>query len=120
MPECVHAPSCPALCYSMDCSLLGASVHGILQARILELVAIFTSRESSYPVIEITFPALQADPLSQSHLGSPIQFLVPLYKLLTLLSNIRKNYPNQLPLYSQPGKEAPRHSSAHSLRDQAS
>ena len=27
--------SCPTLCDSMDCSLLGSSVHGILQARVL-------------------------------------------------------------------------------------
>ena len=32
--------SCPALCSPMDCSLPGSSVHGILQARILEWVAI--------------------------------------------------------------------------------
>ena len=32
-----------------DCSLLGSSIHGILQARILELVAMFSSRESSQP-----------------------------------------------------------------------
>ena len=29
------AQSCPTLCDSMDCSLPGFSVHGILQARIL-------------------------------------------------------------------------------------
>ena len=28
--------SCPTLCDSMDCSLPGSSVHGILQARTLE------------------------------------------------------------------------------------
>ena len=33
----------------MDCSLPGSSVHGILQARILERVAIFFSRGSSRP-----------------------------------------------------------------------
>ena len=32
--------SCPTLCDLMDCSPLGSSVHGILQARILEWVAI--------------------------------------------------------------------------------
>ena len=32
--------SCPTLCDSMDCSLPGFSVHGILQARTLEWVAI--------------------------------------------------------------------------------
>ena len=34
------AHSCPTLCDRMDCSLPGSSVHGILQARILEWVAI--------------------------------------------------------------------------------
>ena len=33
----------------MDCSPLGSSVHGILWARILELVAISLSRGSSWP-----------------------------------------------------------------------
>jgi len=33
----------------MDCSPPGTSVHGILQARTLEWVAIFSSRESSRP-----------------------------------------------------------------------
>ena len=39
--------SCLTLCDSMDCSLPGSSVHGILQARILEWVAMPSSRESS-------------------------------------------------------------------------
>ena len=39
----------PALCNLMDCSLPGSSVHGILQARILEYVAIPSSREFSWP-----------------------------------------------------------------------
>ena len=41
--------SCPTLCNPMDCSPLGSSVHGILQARILEWVAISSSRGSSRP-----------------------------------------------------------------------
>ena len=40
---------CPALCNSMDYSLPGSSVHGILQARILEWVAIPFSMGSSQP-----------------------------------------------------------------------
>ena len=36
-----------ALCDPMDCSPPGSSVHGILQARILEWVAIPSSRGSS-------------------------------------------------------------------------
>ena len=43
------APLCPTLCDPMDCSLPGSAVHGILQARILEWVAIPFSRGSSRP-----------------------------------------------------------------------
>ena len=39
--------SCLTLCDPMDCSLPGSSVHGILQARILEWVAMSSSRGSS-------------------------------------------------------------------------
>ena len=38
--EVLVAPSCPTLCDPMDCSPPGSSVHAILQARILECVAI--------------------------------------------------------------------------------
>ena len=41
--------SCSTLCYPMDCSQLGSSVHELLQVRILEWVAIPFSRESSQP-----------------------------------------------------------------------
>ena len=41
--------SCLTLCDSIDCSLPGFSVHGILQARILEWVASPSSRGSSQP-----------------------------------------------------------------------
>ena len=40
------AQSCPTLCDPMDCSPPGSSVHGILQARILDWVAISFSRGS--------------------------------------------------------------------------
>ena len=41
--------SCPTLCDPMDCSLPDSSLHGILQARVLEWVAISFSRGSSRP-----------------------------------------------------------------------
>ena len=41
------AQTCLPLCNPMDCSPPGSSVHGILQARILERVAISFSRGSS-------------------------------------------------------------------------
>ena len=43
----MHAQSCPTLWDPMDCSPQGSSVHGIIQARILERVAISYSRGSS-------------------------------------------------------------------------
>ena len=45
----MHARLCPTLCESMDCDLTGCSVDEILQARILEWVAISSSRGSSPP-----------------------------------------------------------------------
>ena len=45
---CVHAQSCPAFCDPMDCSPPGSSVCGVFQARILEWVAISSSRVSSH------------------------------------------------------------------------
>ena len=46
---CLDPPSCLTLCDPMDCSLPGSSVHGILQATILEWVAMPSSRGSSQP-----------------------------------------------------------------------
>ena len=49
---CVRAKSlqsCPTLCYSLEHSPPGSSVLGILQARILEWVAMPSSRGSSRP-----------------------------------------------------------------------
>ena len=50
-PVHVHGTTqlCPTLCNPVDCSPPGSSVHGILQARILEWVAISFSRGSSQP-----------------------------------------------------------------------
>ena len=49
--ECVVlvVQSCPTLGGTLDCSLPGSSVHGVLQARILDRVAISYSRGSSQP-----------------------------------------------------------------------
>ena len=50
MCVCVLIPqSCPTLCDPMDSILPGSSVHRILQAGILEWVAISFSRGSSWP-----------------------------------------------------------------------
>ena len=50
--------SCLTLCDPVDCSPPGSSVHGILQARILEWVAISFSRDLPNPGIKPRCPAL--------------------------------------------------------------
>ena len=50
----------PTLCDPMDCSPPGSSVHEILQARILEWVAIPFSGDLHDPRIVPSSPALQA------------------------------------------------------------
>ena len=68
------AKSCPALCIPMDCSPPCPSRHRILQARILELVAIPFFRGFPDPGNEPRSPALQVDSLPMSHLRSPINY----------------------------------------------
>ena len=46
---CTCVQSCPTICDPMDCSRPGSSVHGISQTRILEWVAVSSSRGSSQP-----------------------------------------------------------------------
>ena len=48
----IHAKSLPALCDLMDCSPPDSSVHGFLQARILEWVAISFSKMRVYSIIK--------------------------------------------------------------------
>ena len=55
----------------MDCSLPGSSVHEILQARILEWIAMPSSRGPPDPGIEPRFPALQLDSLPSEIPGKP-------------------------------------------------
>ena len=53
---------CLTLCDPVDHSLPGSSVHGILQARILEWVAILSSGEFSQPRGQMSMsPALASD-----------------------------------------------------------
>ena len=70
----VQAPllqMCPTLCDPMDCSLLGSSVHEILQARILEWLVMTLGVYLPNPGIEPTSPSLQADSLTTESSGKP-------------------------------------------------
>ena len=57
------AQSYPTLCDPMNYSSPGFSAHGIFQTRILEWVAMPSSRDLPNPGIEPESPALQADSL---------------------------------------------------------
>ena len=66
--------SCPTLRNPMDHSPPGFSVHGILQAKMLEWVAMPSSRGSSNPGIEsmsLMYPDWQAGSLLLVPLGKP-------------------------------------------------
>ena len=72
--------SCLTLCYPMDCSLPVSSIHGILQARILEWVAISSSWGSSQPsgwtpVFYVSYIA-SGWFYHYCHLGRPLNLLV--------------------------------------------
>ena len=65
----------PTPCDSMDCSLPGSSVHGILQAGILEWVAMPPSRDLPDPRIELVILCLlhwQLGSLPLAPPGSPL------------------------------------------------
>ena len=72
--------SCPTLCDPMNCSSPGSSVHGNLQARILEWVAIPFSRGSSHPGTKPGSTALQTDSLPSEPPGNPsIKYITLLF-----------------------------------------
>ena len=58
----------------MDCSLPGSSVRGILQARLLEWVAIASPGDLPDPGNEPTSPALAAESLPLSHRDAQVAF----------------------------------------------
>ena len=67
--------SWPNLCDPMDCSPPSSSVHGILQARILEWVAMPSSRGPSQPgdrtQVSYTYLHWQVDSLPLAPFGKP-------------------------------------------------
>ena len=62
---------CPTLCDPMGYSLPGSSVHGILQARTLEWVAMPFSRVSSQPRDRTQVSHIAADSLPSEPPGKP-------------------------------------------------
>ena len=76
MCACVRAQSWPTLCDSMDCGMPGSSVHGILQARILEWWPCPPPGDLPDSGIEPASPvspALQADSLPSKPSGKSLK-----------------------------------------------
>ena len=81
---CVHAQSCQTVCDPMDYSPPGSSVHGILQARILEWVAISSSRGSSQPRDQTCISCIGRQILYHSTTGKPKHYKYILPKIPVL------------------------------------
>ena len=92
------AQSCPTLCDPVDCSLPGSSVHGISQARILEWVAIFFPRRSSWPKMEPTSPALAGRFFTTELPGKPIRFYID------ILATHSSMHAGKIPWIEEPGR----------------
>ena len=98
------------LCNPMDCSQPGSSVHGILQARMLEL---FPSPDDlPNPGIEPMSPALQVDSLPTELPGKPINIGLSCHALLERIFPTQGSNPGlphyRLILYSLSHQESPR------------
>ena len=68
---CLVSQSCPTLCDPMDCAHQAPLSIGIVQARILEWIAISFSKDLPNPGTEPRFLTLQADSLLSEPPGKP-------------------------------------------------
>ena len=95
----VCAQSCLKLCDPLGYSPLGSSVHGILQARILQWVAISFSRGSSQTQGSNPHPLCllhwQADSLPMHHLGNYQIIHFNKYSCIQQLSHFAKKQKHQ-------------------------
>ena len=92
---CLVTQLCPSLCDPMDRSPPGSSVHGILQARILEWVACPPPGDLPNTGIEPRSPALRADSLPSEPFGRGYIFLKgisPEYSLEGLMLKLKLQY----------------------------
>ena len=83
----------PTLCDLMTCSPPGVSVHGILQAGMLEWVASPSSGGPPNPGIKPWSLALQADSLPSEPPGKPLKVFAKVYKSnVCLRMNVSKEW----------------------------
>ena len=94
-----HRKYCLTLSNAMNCGLPGSSVHGILQARILEWVAISFPGDLPDPGIEPTSPALAGRFFTTEPAGRPHNdAYMSLYKKSIKCTTQRNPYVNYRPV----------------------
>ena len=111
--ESVSHLVCLTLCHPMDCSPPGSSVHGILQKRILEWVAILSPGDLLKPGIKPMAPTLEADSLPSEPPGKSergVQMALAMsYQCLQCRTSSKNGYHlrvctrDLLPLWDQAG-----------------
>ena len=92
---CMRAKSlqlCLTLCYHMDCSLPGSSVHRILQIRILEWVAMPSSRASFQPRDQTPVSCIAGRFFRVTCLGLGNTFFFNLQTKATIITTLQLNY----------------------------
>ena len=98
--------SCPTLCNTMDCSPTGSSVHGILQAGILEWVAVSSSK-GIFPIQGSNQSLLsllhwQASSLPLAPLGKPTLHMRPELVCTSSFVGILEQQPTKMPMSQTP------------------
>ena len=82
--------SCPTLCDPVDCSLPGSSIHGILQARILDWVAISFSKDK---MLSIPNCCRNVNKMTMRYQNPPVTMDIQLYKQYRWEKAWRKRVP---------------------------
>ena len=100
----MHAQSCPTLCEPRDCNPPGSIVHRIFQAKILEWVAISSSRGSSWPRGRTHLSCISGIARQilyyWRHLRSPFQ--VHFYSVVNMIHQLNKFHLNTYSLVRFP------------------
>ena len=97
------AQSCPTLCDSMDCGPRGSSVYGISQARVLEWVAISSSRGSSGARDQTHISCLTGGFLTTEPLHKPLSCIIAAAKSLQSCPTLCDPIDGSLPGSPVPG-----------------
>ena len=104
---CAHAhtctQSCLTPCYPMGSSLPGSSIHGILQARIMEWAAMPSSRGSPHPEIEPRYPTLAGGFFTTAPPGKPLVIVIAIVLLRHCMFIVNRCFSSDQAMLPFPG-----------------